>query len=109
MKVDLSSWYKFLSPRAVVLIATQDKKGNSNAAPFSFVMPASVEPPLVAFCSDPEHHTVANIRETGDFTVNVPDKKYFKSALAVWRGSHKMATQKGGDLIEVRDLFQVPC
>lgn len=72
MKIDLSGWYKFLSPRAVVLVATRDNKGNSNAAPFSFVMPASVEPPLIAFCSDPEHDTVANIRQVGDFTVNVP-------------------------------------
>jgi len=72
VKVDLSYWYKILSPRAVVLISTISKEGGSNAAPFSFVTPASVEPPMIAFASDPEHHTISNIRETGDFAVNVP-------------------------------------
>jgi len=72
MKIELSKWYKFLTPRAVVLISTVNKEGVSNAAPFSFVMPASVEPPMIAFASDPEHHTISNIRETGDFAVNIP-------------------------------------
>jgi len=72
VKVALSYWYKILSPRAVVLISTISKEGGSNAAPFSFVMPASVEPPMIAFASDPEHHTISNIRETRDFVVNIP-------------------------------------
>jgi len=72
MKIELTYWYKILAPRAVVLISTVDKQGISNAAPFSFVMPASVEPPMVAFASDPDHHTISNIRETGDFAVNIP-------------------------------------
>jgi len=72
MKIELSNWYKVLAPRAVVLISTVNKEGISNAAPFSFVMPVSVEPPLIAFASDPEHHTISNIRETGNFAVNIP-------------------------------------
>jgi len=72
MKIELSKWYKVLSPRAVVLISTVSKQGVSNAAPFSFVMPVSVEPPMIAFASDPEHHTISNIRETGNFVVNIP-------------------------------------
>ncbi len=72
MKIEPVYWYKLLSPRAVVLISTVNKKGVSNAAPFSFVMPASVEPPMIAFASDPDHHTISNIRETGDFAVNIP-------------------------------------
>ncbi|MFQ5867189.1 MAG: flavin reductase family protein [bacterium] len=71
MKIGLSKWYKVLSPRAVVLISTVSKQGVSNAAPFSFVMPVSVEPPMIAFASDPEHHTISNIRETGNFVVNI--------------------------------------
>ena len=72
MKIELSYWYKLLVPRAVVLISTVSKQGVSNAAPFSFVMPASVEPPMIAFASDPDHHTISNIREMGDFAVNIP-------------------------------------
>jgi len=72
MKIELSNWYRLLAPRTVVLISTVNKEGISNAAPFSFVMPVSVEPPMIAFASDPEHHTVSNIRETGNFAVNIP-------------------------------------
>lgn len=72
MEIELSKWYKLLVPRAVVLISTVSKGGVSNAAPFSFVMPASVEPPMIAFASDPNHHTISNIKETGDFAVNIP-------------------------------------
>jgi len=72
MKLNLSQWYKVLAPRATVLISTVNAKGISNAAPFSFVMPVSVTPPLVAFSSDPSHDTVANIRKTKDFVVNLP-------------------------------------
>ena len=72
MKIALSSWYKLLAPRAVVLISTVSKKGVSNAAPFSFVMPVSVGPPMIAFASDPEHDTISNIKETGNFAVNIP-------------------------------------
>jgi flavin reductase (DIM6/NTAB) family NADH-FMN oxidoreductase RutF len=72
MKIELSNWHKLLAPRAVVLISTVNKEGISNAAPFSFIMPASVEPPMIAFASDPEYHTISNIRKTGNFAVNIP-------------------------------------
>jgi len=73
MKIEVSNWYRVLTPRAVVLISTVNKKGISNAAPFSFVMPVSVEPPMIAFASDPEHDTISNIKETRDFAVNIPN------------------------------------
>jgi len=72
MKVNLSQWYKILAPRAVVLVSTVNSKGVSNAAPFSFVMPCSINPPLITFASAPDHHTVENISETKDFVVNIP-------------------------------------
>jgi flavin reductase (DIM6/NTAB) family NADH-FMN oxidoreductase RutF len=75
MELNLSQWYKVLAPRPVVLISTVNAKGISNAAPFSFVMPCSTEPPLVAFASDPEHHTVKNILKTRDFVVNIPGQE----------------------------------
>jgi len=40
MKLELSMWYKILAPRSVVLVSTVNNDGVSNAAPFSFVMPA---------------------------------------------------------------------
>ncbi len=72
MKINLSQWYKLLIPRPAVLVSTVDKKGNSNVAPFSFVMPCSMTPPLVVFGSVPSHDTSKNIIETKNFVVNVP-------------------------------------
>jgi flavin reductase (DIM6/NTAB) family NADH-FMN oxidoreductase RutF len=78
MKLDVSKWYKILAPRPVILVSTANPKGVSNAAPFSFVMPVSVEPPLIAFASDPEHDTVKNILKTKDFVVNLPSAEILK-------------------------------
>ena len=81
MKLDLSQWYRVLVPRPVVLVSTVNSKGVSNAAPFSFVMPCSTNPPLVAFASDPGHDTLKNILETKDFVVNIPGRKILKELL----------------------------
>lgn len=78
MKLDPSKCYKILAPRPVILVSTLSPKGISNAAPFSFVMPVSIEPPLIAFASDPDHDTVKNILKTKDFVVNIPGRKLLK-------------------------------
>lgn len=75
MEIDLTKWHKTLAPRTTVLVSTIDKKGVSNAAPFSFVMPVSVNPPIIAIAMVATRHTLANIRETGDFVVNIPDQE----------------------------------
>lgn len=75
MEIDLTKWYKFLTPRTTVLISTIDKKENTNAAPFSFVMPVSVNPPIIAVAMVSTRHTLANIRETGDFVINIPGEE----------------------------------
>ena len=78
MRLDPSKWYKILAPRPVILVSSVNPKGVSNAAPFSFVMPVSMDPPLIAFASDPEHDTVKNILKTKDFVVNIPGRKILK-------------------------------
>ena len=78
MKLDPSKWYKILAPRPVILVSTVDRKGISNAAPFSFVMPVSMDPPLIAFASDPDHDTVKNILKTKNFVVNIPGRRMLK-------------------------------
>ncbi len=82
MKLDLDNWHKVLAPRPTVLVATVNKNGILNAAPFSFVMPVSMKPALVAFSSAPKRHTLANIRLTKDFTINIPGKELLNQ---VWK------------------------
>jgi flavin reductase (DIM6/NTAB) family NADH-FMN oxidoreductase RutF len=71
MEIKPTGFYEILSPRCTVLISTADLEGHANAAPFSFVTPVSSDPPLVLFASAPQRHTLANVRETGDFVLNV--------------------------------------
>lgn len=71
MKVKPENFYEILSPRCTALISTIDRKGRPNAAPFSFVAPVSSNPPLVLFSSAPKRHTLANVRETGEFVLSI--------------------------------------
>lgn len=79
MEAKLTSWYRILAPRPVVLVSTVNSKGVSNAAPFSFVMPVSFKPPLIGFASSPAHDTAKNIQETKDFVINLPSLKILKN------------------------------
>lgn len=72
MLIELDKWYKIMAPRTTVLVSTIDGQGRTNAAPFSFVMPVSGKPPILAVAMAPTRHTLANIKETGDFVVNLP-------------------------------------
>jgi flavin reductase (DIM6/NTAB) family NADH-FMN oxidoreductase RutF len=58
-------------PRPVALIATVDNKGRENVMSASFLMPLSFNPKYVAVAITPERHTFSNIKEIGEFTVNI--------------------------------------
>lgn len=81
MKLKPEKYYKALAPRITVLVTTVDAQGRVNAAPFSFFTPVSMEPPLLALGLNPENDTIANIKETGEFVVNLPTKEILKQ---VW-------------------------
>lgn len=70
--LDVESFYRVLAPRPTIIVTTMSKKGEVNAAPFSFTMPVSVDPPLIAVASVPRHHTYQNLEETQEFVVNIP-------------------------------------
>lgn len=72
MEIKGSEYYRIMAPRITVLVSTIDSQGKDNAAPFSFCTPVSIDPPLVAIASAPKRHTLANIRETGEFVLNIP-------------------------------------
>ncbi len=82
MKLEIKDWYRAMAPRLTVLVSTIDGEGNHNAAPFSFCMPVSVDPPLVAIASAHKRHTLANIRETKQFVINIPGEWL---VAAVWK------------------------
>ncbi len=73
--MEIQNYYKLLAPRPVVLISTIDDNGNSDAAPYSFIMPVSRNPPLIGFSSVNTRKTLKNIRETKGFVVNIPTEE----------------------------------
>jgi flavin reductase (DIM6/NTAB) family NADH-FMN oxidoreductase RutF len=72
MELEPKKFYRFLSPRPAVLLTTIDRDKNVNAAPFSFVMPVSMDPPLLAVSIGVKQITMSDIRDTREFVVNVP-------------------------------------
>jgi len=67
-----------ISPRPIAWISTRGSDGSENLAPYSFFNAVAYVPPQVMFAStsakadrDGTKDTVANIRETGQFCVNI--------------------------------------
>lgn len=65
-------------PRPVAFISTLDREGRRNAAPFSFFCGLTSQPPLLGVSIQLREgrpkDTLRNIRETGEFVVNVVDE-----------------------------------
>lgn len=67
-----------VTPRPIAWIATRAADGSENLAPYSFFNAVAYEPPQIMFAStsakpdrDGTKDTVANIRDTGVFCVNI--------------------------------------
>lgn len=63
-------------PRPIALVTSIDAAGRINAGPFSYFQGVAPEPPLLAIMVQLDHErnskdTARNIRETGEFTVNL--------------------------------------
>jgi len=74
-KIDSKNAYRILAPRPTIIVTTISSKDRVNAAPFSFTMPVSMDPPLVAFASVPTHDTYRNLVERDEFVVNIPTEE----------------------------------
>ena len=75
-------------PRPIAWVSTIDAQGRTNLAPFSFFNVVSPDPPVLGFSVGPKNgqggdpnlgferkDTLINIRETGDFVVNICPEK----------------------------------
>lgn len=76
MKLNLKEFYKLLV-RPTVIISTISPNGISNAAPFSWNSPMATKPkPLFGFTSSVKHDTWRNIKENGEFVVNIVGENF---------------------------------
>lgn len=58
-------------PRPIAWISTLSAAGVGNLAPHSFYTVACADPPIVQFTSVGDKDTLQNVRETGEFVVNL--------------------------------------
>lgn len=58
-------------PRPIAWVSTRSRAGVDNLAPHSYFTVASVHPPIVQFTSLGAKDTLRNVRETGEFVLNV--------------------------------------
>lgn len=65
----------------VAIITTKNAKGQGNAAPFAMCMEVCHEPPLLAFSVGKGKDTYRNVRENGEFVVNIPGKEILKNLM----------------------------
>src|SRR5579875_2761544 len=60
-----------LIPRAIAWVSSVSADGVDNVAPHSFTTVAGVEPPTLCFVSVGHKDTLANVRATGEFVLNI--------------------------------------
>lgn len=74
--------FKQLLPLPLTLITTCDAAGQTNAAPYSCVMPVLRPLELIALASALSRDTLRNIHATGQFVVNVMGRNSFREAVS---------------------------
>ncbi|MEJ5365930.1 MAG: flavin reductase family protein [Desulfosoma sp.] len=77
--------FKRFFPLPVTVITTVDAHGTPNAAPYSCVMPILRPLPLIAVASALPRDTLRNIRDTGQFVVNVIGRPSFRESMRTAR------------------------
>ena len=70
--VPQQNWDRVWALNPLVLVTTSDSEGFTNAAPFGMCMRVCHKPLKIAVCVNQKWDTCKNIKETGEFVVNVP-------------------------------------
>jgi flavin reductase (DIM6/NTAB) family NADH-FMN oxidoreductase RutF len=80
-------------PRAIAWVSSVSADGVDNVAPHSFTTVAGVDPPTLCFVSVGHKDTLANVRATGEFVINI-------GSTALLHAMNDSATNFPGDLSE---------
>lgn len=90
-------------PRPIAWVSTLDVDGARNLAPYSYFNACSATPPIVHFTSTTSRDSIANVRATGEFVINVVSED-----LAPAMRVSSAALHSGEDEFEVAGLQTVP-
>jgi flavin reductase (DIM6/NTAB) family NADH-FMN oxidoreductase RutF len=96
-------------PRPLVLITTADQNSVFNVAPYSFIGPISVSPPLNSVSMKPTQKTYQNVMTTKKLCINFVGKRLAEKAVACeqkFEGQNKFETL--GLSFTLSDKFRLP-
>jgi len=74
-----------LHPYNSTLVTSKGKDGNANVMAVAWIIPVSINPPLLAISIRPERYSHKLIRETKEFAVNIPTFNQAKKVLICGR------------------------
>ncbi len=81
-KIPLAQGARLIYPRITVLATTKDEKGIANAAPYSWCCPVSFKPPMIMIgVQGKETRTIKNLRNKGEFALNVVSRNWAQKAV----------------------------
>lgn len=96
-------FYKLIYPMHTFIVTTISIDGKPNACAAAWVTPISEEPPIIALTLSKEHLTSRNIREIGEFVLNVPSVRLLDVVLRVGTKSGRKI-----DKTKVKGMTYVP-
>jgi flavin reductase (DIM6/NTAB) family NADH-FMN oxidoreductase RutF len=76
-----------LHPYTASLVTSTDKKGKTNVMTVAWIIPVSVNPPMLAMSIRPERHSHSLIAESREFVVNIPSFQMARKVLICGRMS----------------------
>lgn len=92
-----------VAPRPIGWIATLDREGRANLAPYSFFNVVADRPPMVMFSSAGRKHSLRNIEATGEFTCSLAT-----AALRDLMNLSSAPVAEGVDEFELAGLAKAP-
>ena len=85
--ISLSKFHTLLHPYNTSLVSCCDSEGKANIITIAWVIPTSVEPPLIGMSIRPTRYSYQLIKETGEFVINIAPYALAEQALRCGRYS----------------------
>jgi len=87
--VPLDEFSRLLHPLNATLVTCQGKDGKANALAIAWIVPVSVNPPMLVFAVRKERHSYKLIEQTREFVVNIAGFDMARQVLYCGRKSGK--------------------
>jgi len=89
MDVPFSEFSRLLHPFSATLVSCQGKNGRPNALAIAWIMPVSLNPPLLVLAIRKERHSYRLLQQTREFVVNIAGFDLARQVLYCGRKSGK--------------------